>query len=128
MNDHSTESCAKSRLAIQDTLEIINGKWKLLILITLLDRPYRFKGLVREIGITPRMLSKELQDLEINQLITRTVLQTRPISVEYAITPYGLTLSDVLNALQDWGMKHRRKIITSPETVHSFSADPVESL
>jgi len=104
-------ACTAGRRAIQDTLEVIHGKWKLVILITLQHRPFRFKELAREIGITPRMLSKELQELEMNQLVSRTVLQTRPISVEYAITEYGLTFRDVLEAMGTWGQKHRSKII-----------------
>jgi DNA-binding HxlR family transcriptional regulator len=116
MHYHTAESCSKSRLAVQDTLEVIQGKWKLLILITLLHRPYRFKELAREIGITPRMLSKELQELELNQLISRTVLQTKPVSVEYAITPYGTTFGEVLDAMRTWGLKHRKKLIVDPES------------
>jgi DNA-binding HxlR family transcriptional regulator len=109
------ESCMQSRKAIQDTLEIISGKWKLLILITLMHGSYRFKELVRETGITPRVLSKELQDMETNQLISRTVLSTKPISVEYAITEYGLTFRDVMNAMKDWGLRHRKRIMVPVE-------------
>ena len=108
---HEPESCTMSRLAIQDTLEIVNGKWKLVILMTLLHRSFRFKELVREIGISPRMLSRELQDMEGQQLISRTVLGTRPVSVEYAITKYGMSFSEVLEAMRIWGMKHRNKMI-----------------
>lgn len=115
MTNHSVESCAISRRAIQDTLEIVHGKWKLLILITLQNRACRFKELAREIGITPRMLSKELQELEVNQLISRTVLPTKPVSVEYAITAYGLTFGEVLDAMRSWGLKHRRRIIQQVE-------------
>lgn len=111
MIEYSTQSCSQSRRAVQDTLEIIHGKWKLPILATLYIKPFRFKELSREIGITPRMLSRELQDLELNQLISRTVLQTRPVSVEYAVTEYGLTFVEVLEAMKNWGVKHRRKII-----------------
>ncbi len=108
---HSSQNCAESRRAIQDTLEIINGKWKLIIIITLSSRPYRFKELSREIGISPRMLSKELQDMEVNHLVTRTVLATKPISVEYALTKYAETFREVLDAMKNWGMKHRDHII-----------------
>ncbi|MDB5124159.1 MAG: transcriptional regulator [Mucilaginibacter sp.] len=111
MIEYSTQSCSQSRRAVQDTLEIIHGKWKLPILATLYTKSFRFKELSREIGITPRMLSRELQDLELNQLISRTVLQTRPVSVEYAVTEYGLTFVEVLEAMKNWGVKHRRKII-----------------
>jgi DNA-binding HxlR family transcriptional regulator len=114
MEDHNAETCKISRRAIQDTLEMISGKWKLIILITLINRPFRFKELAREIDITPRMLSKELQDLEINHLVSRTVLQSKPVGVEYAITDYGLTFGNVLEAMREWGLKHRRKIISTP--------------
>ncbi len=112
---HTSKSCARSRQAINDALAIVAGKWKLIIIITLRTAPFRFKELAREIGITPRMLSKELRDLEANRLITRTVLDTRPVTVEYAITPYGHSLAPVLDALRDWGAKHREKIIRGAE-------------
>ena len=115
MEPHTKESCARSRRAIQDTLEVVSGKWKLLILITLKNGPFRFKELTRELGITPRMLSRELQELEANQLVSRTVESTRPISVTYAITDYGETFNEVLNALQNWGAKHRKQIMTSAD-------------
>lgn len=112
MIKHTPQSCARIRMAVQDTLEIIHGKWKLVILITLINKPFRFKELAREINITPRMLSKELQDLETNKLISRTVLQTRPVSVEYAITEYGLTFQGVLDAMMNWGIEHRQYIFS----------------
>lgn len=111
MKKHDAASCAKSRRAVQDTLEIINGKWKLVILTALQNKPYRFTELAKEIGVTPRMLSKELHDMEVNQLISRTVLPTKPVSVEYAITEYGLTFGEVLEAMKTWGTMHRNKII-----------------
>ena len=61
--------------------------------------------------ITARMLSKELKELEINQLVKRTVYDTIPVTVEYELTPYGNSLQDVLMALRDWGVKHRNRII-----------------
>ena len=79
-------------MALRDTLDVVSGKWKLIILALLLDRTWRFKELSREIGISPRMLSKELQELEINQLVTRTVCDTRPITVEYSATEHSRTL------------------------------------
>ncbi len=69
----------------------------------------RFKELEREItGITPRMLSKELRDLEANQLITRTVYDTTPVTVEYALTEYGKSLDKVISAMCDWGKKYQK--------------------
>ena len=57
------------------------------------------------------MLSKELQDLEANQLLTRTVKQTKPITVEYEITDYGRTLITLIQEIVNWGMNHREKIM-----------------
>ena len=107
-----SEECAKDRRAVQDTLEVISGKWKLLILITLLERPSRFKELSRKVGVTPRMLSKELQSLESNKLVSRKVLETKPVSVEYAITAYGITLKTVLEAMADWGKAFRKNTLS----------------
>ncbi len=104
---HSHEQCSKSRRAMQDTLEVISGKWKLPILITLLHKPRRFKELAREIGISPRMLSKELQDLEANRLVLRTVYETKPVTVEYSITEYGTSLQGVMEEMSKWGHAHR---------------------
>ncbi|NBA86658.1 transcriptional regulator [Emticicia sp. CRIBPO] len=105
------EACKKARLAIRDTLDVVGGKWKLVLLSTLRDGKRRFRELSREAGISPRILSKELQEMEMNGLVTRNVCDTKPITVEYALTPYSETLSEVLDAMQRWGEEHRRKII-----------------
>jgi DNA-binding HxlR family transcriptional regulator len=107
---HNTQECISLQRSLQDTLYVINGKWKILILATLMDKPYRFKELSRELGISPRMLSKELTELEMNDLVTRKVIETKPAGVEYAATDYGKTLSPVLQALSEWGKKHRERI------------------
>lgn len=111
MELHDKDICKNNRRAVQDSLDVIGGKWKILILLTLKDKPHRFKELAKEIGITSRMLSKELQDLEINKLIQRKVLDTKPIGVEYSITNHGLTFQDVIEALRDWGINHRKEIL-----------------
>src|ERR1700752_1857947 len=105
------DACAKSLLPVQDALYVLSGKWKLPIIIALKYGHKRFKELNREIeGITARMLSKELKELEINDLVKRTVYDTIPVSVEYELTPYGETLNPVIVALRDWGVKHRKRI------------------
>ena len=72
----------------------------------------RFSDLQKEIvGVSAKMLSSELKDLEINQLVTRTVLSTQPISVEYELTEYGRTLKKIIENLAEWGIEHRKKII-----------------
>ena len=105
------QECVDYIRPVRDVLDLINGKWKLPILIALSFGNKRFKELERDVeGITPRMLSKELRDLETNQLITRTVYDTVPVTVEYALTSYGKTLDDVIVAMRDWGKKHRNKL------------------
>ena len=103
-------SCKKAHLAIQDTLDVVGGKWKLILISILRNGPYRFKELSREAGITPRILSKELKELEMNGLVTRTVCDTRPITVQYALTPYSESLSEVITAMHKWGSEHRERI------------------
>jgi DNA-binding HxlR family transcriptional regulator len=66
------------------------------------------------VGISPRMLSKELKDLEMNKLVSRKVYDTKPISVEYSITPYAKTLGKLMIEMRDWGNKHRA-LIMSPD-------------
>jgi Predicted transcriptional regulators len=86
--------CGKEILPIRDTLDIVSGKWKLLIVFHLTHGPRRFKELQRMIeGITPRMLSKELKDLEVNELVKREVFDTSPITVSYTLTEHGESLS-----------------------------------
>ncbi|MEA5401390.1 helix-turn-helix domain-containing protein [Arcicella sp. DC2W] len=72
----------------------------------------RYTDLLKEInGISGKVLSRELKDLEMNQLITRTVQNTKPITVEYEITEYGATLRQVTDVIADWGIEHRKRII-----------------
>ena len=72
----------------------------------------RFKELERLIPkITPRMLSKELKELELNGMIKRTVYDSIPVSVEYELTKSGLTLSEVLESMMVWGVEHRKIMI-----------------
>ena len=109
----STE-CSKELLAIKDAMDILSGKWKIHIIATLTyeGRPLRFMDLLRLVeGIAAKMLSKELHDLEVNLLIKRTVLNTKPVTVEYELTPHGRTLEKAINELRLWGKLHRKKII-----------------
>lgn len=106
------EDCSKILFAIQDTLDIISGKWKIKVVSVLLYGKKNFTDLQRQIdGLGAKMLSKELQDLEINGLVTRTVNTTKPITVSYELTTYGHTLEPVIKSLAEWGTTHRHKII-----------------
>jgi len=106
------KDCQEIMLPIKDALEILKGKWKLPIIVSLSFGSKRFKEISREIsGITDRVLSKELKELEMNYLLTRTVHDTFPPTVEYEITDHGLSLEKVIMELKDWGLKHRKKVI-----------------
>lgn len=109
---HTDEVCKASSAAVRDTLYVLSGKWKLPIIISLKGGPKRFKELHRLLHeITPKILSKELKELEMNDFITRTVYATSPVTVEYELTKYSMSLDDIINAMKDWGLKHRKRIM-----------------
>jgi len=111
MANHTIESCAKAKMAIRDTLDIVGGKWKLILISVLQSGKKGFNELSREAAISPRILSKELQEMEMNGLVSRKVCDTKPVTVQYELTPYSQTLDDVLTAMEKWGFQHRNKII-----------------
>lgn len=109
----SKGGCPKTMLSIKDALDAVEGKWKLLILFSLSEKPKRFKELSKEvIGITDKMLSKELKLLETNKLIEREAFDTIPPKVQYSITEHGLSLEKVLDELHFWGLSHRSRILS----------------
>jgi DNA-binding HxlR family transcriptional regulator len=97
--------------AMHTTMGVLGGKWKFVILYSLLDgKPKRFKQLERGIaGIAARMLIKELKSLESEGLVQRTAYATVPPTVEYQLTKYGKTLAPVIRDLEAWGKKHKAK-------------------
>lgn len=113
INAQCGEDHTQRLMGMRDAMEILSGKWKIQIIAVLLFKgKMRFMDLLREVdGIAAKMLSKELQDLELNQLVSRTVLQTKPITVEYEITRYGRTLEKVVVEIVGWGTRHREKIM-----------------
>lgn len=116
-NLNNNATCQTRILAIKDTMEILSGKWKFHILGTLmLGDKLRFMDLLREVdGIGAKMLSKELQDLEINHLINRTVLNTKPVTVEYEITEFGKTLNPIIDEIAKWGIAYRIALFKKTE-------------
>jgi len=108
------EECIKFIVPVRDALEILSGKWKIPIIISLSFGAKRFKQISKELStITDKMLSKELKELEINHLVKRSVYDTFPPTVEYSITEHGKSLEKVVTELRNWGLEHRKKIITS---------------
>lgn len=106
---HALKSCPKQyALAINDTLNVINGKWKLSIIGALSCGNKRFTDIQKSIAaITPRMLSKELKELELNGMIERNVYDTKPVSIEYQLSKSGKRFDKVLEEMIAWGMAHR---------------------
>ena len=103
----------KRMKAVQDSMDALNGKWKISIISSICCYgKRRFSDILNDVnGISNRMLSKELKELETNQLVKRTVLDTQPITVQYELTEHGNTLQTIITNLSDWGVAHRKKII-----------------
>lgn len=104
--------CNSSLLPVSDALDVINGKWKLQIIISIWSGNKRFREIERSIPkITTKVLAKELKDLEENLLIKRTVYDTSPVLIEYTLEPYANSLRKVIEALKEFGINHRKKIL-----------------
>lgn len=114
-NNTNSVTCTQNLLAMRDTLDVLGGKWKLQILHYLTENKSEsntFKKIERGLnGISAKMLSKELKELELNQLISRKVIPGRPVMVEYAITDYGQTTNEITNKLVEWGTQHRKRLL-----------------
>ena len=99
-------------MAARDALEVIQGKWRIPIVISLTYGTKRFGELQRDIpDISPKMLSQELKALEINQIVVRKLHDSMPVSVEYSLTPLGLSLKNLLVELRLWGKHLRSEIV-----------------
>lgn len=108
---HSQTQCKARLNSIADALFVIGGKWKLRIIVGLKDGTKRFNELQRLIdGISAKVLSTELKELELNGFIKRNVFARTPVVVEYELTDYADTLKDVLDALSKWGAMHRENV------------------
>lgn len=103
----------KEVMAVRDSMDVLNGKWKISIISSLCYyNKRRFSDILNDIeGISNKMLSKELKELEFHQLVTRIVLDTQPVTVQYELTEHGRTLQTVINHLTEWGIEHRKKIV-----------------
>ncbi|MGC1244167.1 MAG: helix-turn-helix domain-containing protein [Chryseosolibacter sp.] len=105
------KQCMARLAGIGDALYAIGGKWKLRIIVALTEGVSRFNELQRTItGISSKVLAAELKELELNGFVKRNILPQTPVIIEYKLTDYASTLETVLDALSDWGTKHRAKI------------------
>lgn len=113
----NTPDCTSLLTAIGDSLYVIGGKWKLRVIGSLREGNKRFNEIQRTVeGISARVLSSELKELELNGLVKRIVHTQPVIVVEYQVTDYAGTLGNVLVALADWGTMHRDKIRKERQT------------
>ncbi|RBQ02223.1 winged helix-turn-helix transcriptional regulator [Pedobacter miscanthi] len=116
MEDHclapDAERSKKQVMAVHDAMDVLSGKWKISIISSVCYfNKRRFSDILNDVhGISNKMLSKELKDLEVNKLITRTVLDTQPVTVLYQLTDYGMTLKTIIDNLAEWGRQHRKEI------------------
>jgi len=107
----SHQACTGMLSAVGDSLYVIGGKWKLRVIVALRGGNKRFNEIQRTLdGISARVLSSELKELEMNGFVKRIVHTQSPVVVEYQITDYAGTLNEVLQALAEWGTRHRDKI------------------
>jgi DNA-binding HxlR family transcriptional regulator len=97
--------------SVEATLDVIGGKWKVVILWWLHQQTWRFAELRRKIPrITEKMLTQQLRELERDGIVSRLVHATVPPKVEYSLTEYGRSLERALGALCDWGRGHAARI------------------
>ncbi|HMF70736.1 MAG TPA: helix-turn-helix domain-containing protein [Flavitalea sp.] len=98
--------------ALQDTLYFIGGKWRLPIINSICNGNSRFREIERSIpGITTRMLSKELKEMEMSKLVKRTVYADTPVLVEYEPTEHCRSFGKVIQEMIDWGKSHRKIVV-----------------
>jgi DNA-binding HxlR family transcriptional regulator len=109
--EHEMSTCLSILKPVRDSLDVLNGKWKLPIIVALTFGEKRFTEISKEVhGITDRMLSKELRDLELNGLVRRNIEESFPVKVTYQLTEHSKSLRSVINSLRDWGILHKQRL------------------
>ncbi|MVM33185.1 transcriptional regulator [Spirosoma sp. HMF4905] len=99
-------------LPLRDALDVISGKWKVLILTSIMHDNRRFSEIQKSIPkINPKVLAKELKDMEEHQLIRRIVHDNQPVLIEYVATEYSHSLKKAMMELLNWGINHRKQLL-----------------
>ncbi len=105
------ETTTSDRCPVTAALTVIGGKWKPVILFQLREGPLRFGALRRVVpGVTQKMLTQQLRDLERDGIVDRKVHLVVPPNVEYSLSTYGRTLRPLLASMCEWGTKHRTRL------------------
>lgn len=102
--------CAQSLRNVIDAMFVLNGKWKLALILCISQSSKRFSEIQSEVHITPKVLANELKHLELNNFIKRNVFPTTPVTIIYEATEYCQTLKNVICELDKWGELHRKAI------------------
>ena len=114
-------------LALNDSLNAVTGKWKLAIVSCLFFEAKRFSGIQEMLPqISPRMLSKELKELELNGILIRKVYDQTPVLIQYELTSSGHALKKVLDQMVSWGLAHREKQMRKDQSSF-FSEEKIQS-
>ena len=109
--EHQLNTCLGILKPVRDSLDVLNGKWKLPIIIALSFGEKRFTEIAKQVhGITDRMLSKELRDLELNRLVRRNIEESFPVKVTYQLTEHSRSLKSVIESLREWGVLHKKML------------------
>lgn len=96
---------------VATTVQLIGSKWKLLIMRNLLERPWRFNELKKNlVGVSQKVLTDSLRSMEEDGIITRTVYPEVPPHVEYALSDLGESMRPILTALQEWGTNYKETL------------------
>lgn len=104
---------------VEVTLSMIGNKWKVLILRELFRGTQRFSELKRELkGVTQKMLTQQLRDMENSGLVSRKIYPVVPPKVEYSLTPLGSTLKPILDAMDAWGSSYREYCAEQERAAH----------
>jgi DNA-binding HxlR family transcriptional regulator len=105
--------CSSFFLPLNDLMSVLSGKWKMRLILCLASEPKHFNEIWKCHGISPRILSKELKELELNSILTRTEINDNLKSVVYSLTAQGAELVPIILQLQKWGTQHRESILGS---------------
>ncbi len=107
----SNAECTGSLRNVLDAQYVLNGKWKVALILCLVQSSRRFSEIQQAVtGISAKVLAKELKDLELNDFIKRNAYSTTLVSIVYEATEYSHTLKNVIAELSAWGEQHREKV------------------
>lgn len=96
---------------VATTVQIIGSKWKLLIMRNLMQRPWRFNELRKDLdGISQKVLTDSLRSMESDGIITRTVYPEVPPRVEYALSALGESMRPIMDAMEEWGRNYKKQL------------------